>query len=400
MGGVADPLGIGLEAMGYNPAALAALDGMRLQLTIDPMPNEVTHSAPRLRLPPARRLCRRRRAAAEHRRVHVHQHPRAAPGHGERVRRGRGVLVRALPLVDDQRRGRTSRRCGGRWARRTRWRSPATSAPRPGSRLPTWGSRPGRRRRSSSRTSSLKAKAAIEAEKAKRTATAAKAVRRGAEAARGRRQDRGGPREAARGGRRRQEGSDRREEAGSGDRARGGCRGAGRPSPRRTTRPRWPRSTTWYQAEIAKAQAAYQKKLADLDSVAAERKRLFGVVDDPAQELSPEGLDAAVDTSIAKTKGLLEERTAAAAKRKASFDERRTAQSAAAAKAIEGYETLIDEAVGPRRAELAKAARDAPGGTGDPPGRTRKRTRIGSPPSRRRSTRSRRRSTRSAPIPG
>ena len=44
MAGIADPLGSGLEAMEYNPAALAGLDGMRLQVTLDPLPNGVMNT--------------------------------------------------------------------------------------------------------------------------------------------------------------------------------------------------------------------------------------------------------------------------------------------------------------------------------------------------------------------
>ncbi|MDQ1348593.1 MAG: hypothetical protein QG573_1968, partial [Acidobacteriota bacterium] len=351
MGGVADPLGIGLEAVNYNPAALAAQDGMRLQLTIAPMPNEVTHSHLAFGFP---MLGGYAAAAVQLLNtggftfINILGQPQdtvnvfdAAAGFSyarylwSTISVGADLQAVWRALGDENALAVAGNLGATAWFE-TPHVGQAPRAPTPKKLEDEFN----------------KNKAAIEAEKTKRTATAAKAsseARKQLEAADKTVADLAKQLESA---------TDDKKEAiaakqQEADAAREAAAAAVAEAEKNDAAA-LADIDTWYQAEIAKAQASYQKKLADLDSVAAERKRLFGVVDDPAQELSPEGLDAAVDTSIARTKGLLEERTAAAAKRKASFDERRAAQSAAAAKAIEGYEALIDAEVGPRRVDLAK----------------------------------------------
>lgn len=51
MGGVLDGLGTGLEGIHYNPALLSTMDGLGLQLSINPYPNDVTHSQASVGLP-------------------------------------------------------------------------------------------------------------------------------------------------------------------------------------------------------------------------------------------------------------------------------------------------------------------------------------------------------------
>jgi hypothetical protein len=351
MGGVADPLDIGLEAMGYNPSALASLDGMRLQLTIDPMPNEVTHSHLAFGFPMLGGY-----AAASVQLlntggftfINILGQPQdtvnvfdAAAGFSYARYLWSTISVGAdLQAVWRALGDENALAVAGNLGATAWFETPHVGqAPR----APT---------AKQLEDGFLKNKAAIEAEKAKRTGTAAK------QSAEARKQLEAADKTVADLAKQLEGAAEDKKEAiaakkQDADTAREAAAAAVAEAEKNDAAA-LADIDTWYQAEIGKAQASYQKKLADLDAVAAERTRLFGVVDDPAQELSPEGLNAAVDTSIAKTKGLLEERTTAAAKRKASFDERRTAQSAAAAKAITGYEALIDQAVGPRRADLAK----------------------------------------------
>ena len=108
----------------------------------------------------------------------------------------------------------------------------------------------------------------------------------------------------------------------------------------------------WYEAALAEAQARFDARVQDLDWIQQERQRLFAVIDDPAQELTEEVIGANVDSSIARTRELLEEQTAAVQARNEAYDQRRTARIEAARQAIAEYEKKIEAEVGPRRAEL------------------------------------------------
>jgi len=109
----------------------------------------------------------------------------------------------------------------------------------------------------------------------------------------------------------------------------------------------------WYEEEVAKAQARFDGKVKDLDWVQEERQKLFAVIDDPAQELTEEALNANVDSSIARTRELLEERTAAIRARNEAFDQRREAHIAGNQEDIAAYEQKIEEEAGPQRGKLA-----------------------------------------------
>jgi hypothetical protein len=111
---------------------------------------------------------------------------------------------------------------------------------------------------------------------------------------------------------------------------------------------------SWYQEALAAAQARFDKKVADLDWIQQERQRLYAVIDDPTQELTEEMVNANIDSSIAKTRELLGERTAAIQARKEAYDQRRGARIEEIRQVITGYEGKIEEEVGPRRGELNK----------------------------------------------
>ncbi len=108
----------------------------------------------------------------------------------------------------------------------------------------------------------------------------------------------------------------------------------------------------WHETALAEAQARFDAKVQGLDWIQQERQRLFAVIDDPAQELTEEMVNANVDSSIAKTRQLLEEQTAAVQARNEAFDQRRNARIEFARQAIAGYEEKIQAEVGPRRGEL------------------------------------------------
>jgi len=108
----------------------------------------------------------------------------------------------------------------------------------------------------------------------------------------------------------------------------------------------------WYEAEIAAAQARFDAKVRELDWIQEERQRLFAVIDDPTQELTEEMINANVDSSIAKTRELLEERTQGVQTRNQAVDQRRNGRIEAARQAISGYEQKIQAEVGPRRTGL------------------------------------------------
>ncbi len=109
----------------------------------------------------------------------------------------------------------------------------------------------------------------------------------------------------------------------------------------------------WYEADVAAAQARFDAKVQNLDWIQQERQRLFAVIDDPAQELAEEMLNDNVDSSIARTRELLEEKTTAVQARNEAYDQRRGERIEGARQAIAGYEEKIQAEVGPRRAELS-----------------------------------------------
>ena len=351
MGGVADPLGTGLEAMSYNPAALAGQDGMRLQLTIDPMPNEVTHSQLAFGFP----LLGGYAAAGvqllntggftfinilgqPEETVNVFDSAASfayARAVGNAFSLGANLKGVWRSLGDEN-----ALAVAGDLGAAARFQTPHVGQP---PRMPTT---------KQIEDGYAKATAAIEVEKQKRTGIAAK------QSAEAQKQLDAADRTVADLANQLEAAPDDKKEAiaakkQQADAARESA-AATLAAANKGDAAALAEIDTWYQAETEKAKAAYQKQLDDLGAITVERKRLFTVIDDPAQELTTEQLNAAIDSSIAKSKGLLDERIAAAGKRKASYDERRAAQIEEANKAIAAYEALIDEAVGPKRADAAK----------------------------------------------
>ena len=109
----------------------------------------------------------------------------------------------------------------------------------------------------------------------------------------------------------------------------------------------------WRTAERAKAQAAYDAKLKDLDWVVSERARLFDVIADPTKELTEASINVNIEASIAKTQSLLQESTDASSARQAAYAEKRALAIAATEKAIAGYQAQIDAALGPQQKQAA-----------------------------------------------
>jgi len=109
---------------------------------------------------------------------------------------------------------------------------------------------------------------------------------------------------------------------------------------------------SWYEESLAGAQERFDRKVADLDAIQQERQRLFAMIDDPAQELTEEMVNGNVDSSITRTRELLDERTAAIQARNESYDQRRNARIEANRQDIAAYEGKIEAEAGPQRGEI------------------------------------------------
>jgi len=109
---------------------------------------------------------------------------------------------------------------------------------------------------------------------------------------------------------------------------------------------------TWYAAELAAARARYENKVADLLWVQMERARLFEVIWNAEKELLPADVDANVDDIIAKTRAYVEDRRSALVAAETSVTERDQARMVALRLDIDGYQKQIDDEVGPASARL------------------------------------------------
>ncbi len=108
----------------------------------------------------------------------------------------------------------------------------------------------------------------------------------------------------------------------------------------------------WHEAEKQKAQAVHDGKVKDLEWVETERARLFEVIAEPGKELTNETLDANIDSTIAKTQDLLKDRTEAIGKDRTASEQKIQDRIAETEKSIEGYQTQITQAAGPRLKQL------------------------------------------------
>jgi hypothetical protein len=347
MGGVADPLGCGLEAMSYNPAALAGLDTMRLQLTIDPLPNTVTNSHLAFGLP----ILGGYGAAAV----------QLLNAGGFTVVNELGQPLDTVNVFDSA--------LAVAYARPI-WRTVSLGADLKGIwrslgtenafafagdlgaaawfETPHIGQPPKPPTRAALEERARREQALIDAEKSRRVAAASKAsteASRALEAAQKTAADLAAQLEKAAEDKKPPIAAKQQEAQ-----AKVETQQATLADEQKAEADSLAAIDAWYAEEVAGAQAAAAKRLADLDSIAEERRVLFAVIDDPARELTPEMLDANIDSSIEKTRGLQQQRTDAANQRKAAYDQRRAAQAEAITRAIEGYQKLIDEAGAPTTA--------------------------------------------------
>jgi hypothetical protein len=351
LAGAADLLGLGLEAMEFNPAGLAPLDGMRLQVTLDPLPNGVMSTHLGFGFPV---LGGYAAAAAQllntggFTLINSEGQPEATFNVYDAAlgfSYGR-YLWRTIAVGADVK--ALYRTLGTEYA----FAVAANAGAAAWFETPHVGQRPKAPTRKQLEAEFNRQKAGIDAEKAKMTAVTAKQsteARRDLETAEKAVADLDGQLAAAPDGKkepiaaRKQDAEVRRDaekqKLADAEKSESGALAE---------------IDTWYQARVAKAQALFDKKMADLDSIGAERARLFEVIDDPAKELTPEALDAAITNAIEKSQGLRDERTAAAGQRRAAYEQRLMAQADATRTSIEGYETMANEAAGPQRAELSK----------------------------------------------
>jgi hypothetical protein len=355
MGGVFDPLGIGLDAMAFNPAALASLDGMRLEVTIDPLPNEVLNTRIGFGFP---LLGGYAAAGAQLLNtggftfVNEFGQPEASVNVFDAaagISYGR-YIWKSIALGADL---KAVYRTLGPETTENAFAVAGNLGASAWFETPHVGQRPKAPTPKQLEDEYLKAKAGIDSEKEKRTATAAKAsaeARKNLEAADKVVADLAKQLESAAEDKQeaiaaKKQDADARRESAASEMA----------VAEKSDAAALAEIDAWHQAEMGKAQAAYQKKLANLEWIASERKRLFEVINDPAKDLTPEMVDANIDASIQKTKAFQEERVAAITARTSAWEQRRRARIEDMKKTIAGYEALIDEAVGPRRVELVKA---------------------------------------------
>jgi hypothetical protein len=351
MGGVFDPLGLGLEAMEFNPAGLAPLQSMRLQVTIDPLPNDVLntglgygfpllggYAAASVQLLNTGGFTFVNELGQPEATVNVYD---AAVGFAY----GR-YLWSSIAFGADVK--AVYRTLGTEYA----FAVAGNLGTAAWFETPHVGQRPKAPSAKRLEDEFRKVEAGIEKEKEKRTASAAKEsaeARKKFEATEKTVADLAAQLDAA--------AEDKKEAVAAKKQAAEAERDAASAALAEAERgdaAALAEIDAWYTSEMGTTEAAYQKKVADLEWIAAERKRLFEVIDDPTRDLTPEMLDANIDGSIQKTKAFQEERVAAINSRTTAWEQRRRARIEDMNKTITGYDALIDEAVGPRRAELVK----------------------------------------------
>jgi len=343
MGGVFDPLGLGLEAMDFNPSGLAPLDGMRLEVTIDLLPSEVMNSRLGFGFP----LLGGYAAAGAQLLstggftfVNEFGQPEATVSVFDAAAGfayGRTVWSSVALGADLKAVYRT---LGEEAAFAVAGNLGATAW----FETPHIGQRPKAPTPQQLEAEFQKDKAAIDKEKEKRTASAAKAsadARKEFEAAAKTVAGLTAQLEAA--------AEDKKEAIAAKVQAAEAERDAAAATladAEKADAAALADIEAWYTAELGKAEAEYRKKLANLEWIAAERKRLFEVIDDPAKDLAPEMVDANIDASIQKTRAFQEERAAAIASRNSAWEQRRRARIEDMNKTIAGYQGLISEAGG------------------------------------------------------
>lgn len=108
----------------------------------------------------------------------------------------------------------------------------------------------------------------------------------------------------------------------------------------------------WYREEMAAAAARHAERVASLDWIEAERARLFAVIDDPNQELTAEMIDSNVEESIIKARSFLSERRQAFQARRAAFTQRMQSRIAQLREETADYQEKLEAETGPRASQL------------------------------------------------
>lgn len=108
----------------------------------------------------------------------------------------------------------------------------------------------------------------------------------------------------------------------------------------------------WYEKEMAAAQARFDQRVADLDWIEGERQRLFAVIDDPSQELSAATVDENVDQAITRSQDFLAQRRQSFLDRQSAFESSRGQRIQDLNAEIAGYKEKMSAETGPQAAQL------------------------------------------------
>jgi hypothetical protein len=90
----------------------------------------------------------------------------------------------------------------------------------------------------------------------------------------------------------------------------------------------------------------------NLDAIESERARLFAVIDNPNQELTPEIVDSNIDESITKARAFLADRRQTFLARKQAFTQRMESRIAEIRQEIADYQGKLEEETGPKATQL------------------------------------------------
>jgi len=111
---------------------------------------------------------------------------------------------------------------------------------------------------------------------------------------------------------------------------------------------------SWYQEQTTAAASRHAVRVAELDWIESERSRLFAVIDDPSKELSPDTIDTNIEESLSSARSFLSDRRQAFLARKDAYGGRLQARIAENREEIAEYQRLIAEETGPRAKQLEK----------------------------------------------
>ena len=108
----------------------------------------------------------------------------------------------------------------------------------------------------------------------------------------------------------------------------------------------------WYGEEISAANKRHSERLTNLALIETERRRLFAVIDDPNQELTPETVDSNIDESVSKTWDFLADRRQTFLSRKESYTKRLQTRITEIRQEIADYQEKLEAETGPKAKQL------------------------------------------------